>query len=97
MTHAMPAILVGLTALVTSVAVHVGFAIWWFSESLLRANAASYDWAGALAVSGTATTIVLIAGLVIRRMVAGNTPPVQAKAAAANAAVPARVAVHADR
>jgi hypothetical protein len=94
-THAMPAILVGLTALVTSGLVHAGYAIWWLSQSVFRANAASYDWAGALAVSGTATTIVLIVGLVVRRLVAGNAPV--RTAAAPNAAVPARIAVRADR
>jgi hypothetical protein len=92
----MPAILVGLTALVTSGLVHAGYAIWWLSQSLFRANAASYDWAGALAVSGTATAIVLIAGLVVRRLVAGNASPVETTAAP-NAAVPARVAVRANR
>ena len=94
MTHAMPAILVGLTALVTSGLVHAGYAIWWLSQSVFRTTA-SYDWAGALAVSGTATAIVLIAGLVVRRMVAGNTPP--QTMAAPNAAVPARIAVRAER
>jgi hypothetical protein len=95
-THALPAILVGLTALVASGLVHAGYAIWWLSQSLFHANAASYDWAGALAVSGTATTIVLIVGLVARRLVAGNTSPVETTVAP-KAAVPARVALRADR
>jgi ammonia channel protein AmtB len=86
--HALPA-LVGLTALITSALVHAGYAIWWFSQSLFRAHATSYDWAGALAVSGTATTIVLIAALVVRRLAAGNTSP--AETGAAPATVPARV------
>ena len=90
MKHAMPAALVGLTALITSALVHAGYAIWWLTQSLFRAHTASYDWAGALAVSGTATTIVLIAALVVRRLAAGNTPP--AETATAPAAVPARVA-----
>lgn len=88
--HALPAALVGLTALITSALVHAGYAIWWLTQSLFRADAASYDWAGALAVSGTATAIVLIAALVVRRLTAGNTPP--AEVATAPAAVPARVA-----
>jgi hypothetical protein len=91
--HALPVALVGLTALITSALVHAGYAIWWLTQSFFRA--ASYDWAGALAVSGTATTIVLIAALVVRRLAAGNTPP--AAAATAAEAVPARVAVRTDR
>jgi ammonia channel protein AmtB len=88
--HVMPAALVGLTALITSALVHAGYAIWWLTQSLFRADTASYDWAGALAVSGTATTIVLIAALVVRRLAAGNTPP--AETAATPEAIPARVA-----
>jgi hypothetical protein len=74
-TYAFPALLVGLTALITSSLVHAGYGLWWLSHHLFRGDAASYDWAGAFAVSGTATTIVLIAGLMVRRLVAGNTPP----------------------
>ena len=91
MKHALPAALVGLTALITSALVHVGYAIWWLTQSLFRADTASYDWAGALAVSGTATTIVLIVALVVRRLTAGNTPP--AETATTSGAVPARVPV----
>ena len=91
MKHALPAALVGLTALITSVLVHAGYATWWLTQSLFRADTASYDWAGALAVSGTATTIVLIAALLVRRLSAGNT--LAAETAAAPGAVPARVAV----
>ena len=93
MKHALPAALVALTAVITSALVHVGYAIWWLTQSLTRA--ASYDWTGALAVSGTATTIVLIAALVVRRLAAGNTPP--AEPTTAPDAVPARVAVRGDR
>jgi hypothetical protein len=94
--HALPAVLVGLTALITTAFVHAGYAIWWLSQSLFRADTTSYDWAsydwrGALAVSGTATTIVLIAALVVRRLAAGNTPP--AETAAAPQAATARAAV----
>lgn len=95
MKHALPAALVGLTALITSALVHAGYAIWWLSQSFFRTHAASYDWAGALAVSGTATTIVLIAALVVRRLAAGNTSP--AETAATAQAVPARVASRTDR
>lgn len=75
MTHALPVVLAGLTALITSGVVHVGYAIWWLSRQLLRHEAVAYDWTGALAVSGVATTIVLIAGLVVRRLPAGSQPP----------------------
>lgn len=95
MKHALPAALIGLTALITSALVHAGYAILWLSQSLLRAHAASYDWAGALALSGTATTIVLIAALIVRRLAAGNKPP--AETATAPEAVPARLAVRPDR
>jgi hypothetical protein len=72
-TRAMPALVVGLTALVTSVLVNAGYGLWWLSQHLSRAHgAAAYDWAGALAVSGTATTVVLIGALIARRLVAGN-------------------------
>lgn len=91
MKHALPAALVGLTALITSVLVHAGYAILWLTQSLSRADTASYDWAEALAVSGTATTIVLIATLVVRRLAAGNTPP--SEIATAPEVAPARVAV----
>jgi hypothetical protein len=71
--NALPALLVGLTALVTGGLVHAGYAVWWLSQSLLRGPAA-FDWAGALTVSGTATAVVLIVGLVVRRLVAGHPP-----------------------
>jgi hypothetical protein len=80
--YAFPVLLAGLTAIITSSLVHAGYGLWWLSHHLFRSDAASYDWAGALAVSGTATTIVLIAGLVVRRLVAGNTPPVSTGEAA---------------
>ena len=41
-----------------------------------------------------ATTIVLIAGLVVRRLVTGDIPPARTEA---HAAVAARVPVHTDR
>ena len=75
MTHAMPALLVALTALVTSAMVHAGYGLWWVSQYLLNARA-PYDWMGALATSGTMTAVVLVAGLLMRRMVAGNAQPV---------------------
>jgi hypothetical protein len=71
-TRAMPALVVGLTALTTTVLVNAGYGLWWLSQHLFRAHAAAYDWAGALALSGTATTVVLIAALVARRLVAGR-------------------------
>ena len=73
MKNALPAALVALTALITSALVHAGFAIWWLSQHLWNATAPGFDWPAALAASGTATTIVLIAGLVIRRLAAANT------------------------
>ena len=75
MTHAMPALLVALTALVTSGMVHAGYGLWWVSQYLLNANA-PFDWTGALATSGTVTAVVLVSGLLMRRMVAGNAQPV---------------------
>jgi hypothetical protein len=71
--NALPAALVGLTALVTSGLVHAGYAIWWLAGMEMFGHAA-FDWSGALTVSGTATAIVLIAGLVVRRLVAGHAP-----------------------
>jgi hypothetical protein len=71
-TRAMPALVVGLTALVTSVLVNADYGLWWLSQQLSRPHGTAYDWAGALAVSGTATTVVLIGALIARRLVAGN-------------------------
>jgi hypothetical protein len=89
----MPVLLAGLTALITGSMVHAGFGLWWLLENhLFRVNA-SYDWAGALAVSGPATAIVLVAGLLARRLAACNPPA----AIAAAPVVPARVTVAADR
>ena len=88
MNNALPAALVGLTALVTSGLVHAGYAIWWLARTLIGGHAA-FDWTGALTVSGTASAIVLIAGLVVRRMV-GNDAPVETKVETAPAAVPGR-------
>jgi hypothetical protein len=77
-TNALPALLVGLTALVTGGLVHAGYAVWWLSQSLAGGPAA-FDWAGALTVSGTATAVVLVVGLVVRRLVAD--PPSAAEPA----------------
>jgi hypothetical protein len=71
--NTLPATLVGLTALVTSGLVHAGYAIWWLAHTLIGGHAA-FDWTGALTVSGTASAIVLIAGLVVRRMVSSEAP-----------------------
>jgi hypothetical protein len=71
--NALPAALVGLTALITSGLVHAGYAIWWLAHALTGGHAA-FDWSGALTVSGTASAIVLIAGLVVRRMVGSDAP-----------------------
>ena len=73
MNNALPAALVGLTALVTSGLVHAGYAIWWLAHALVGGHAA-FDWAAALTVSGTASVIVLIAGLGVRRLVSGDAP-----------------------
>jgi len=77
--NALPAALVGLTALVTSGLVHAGYAIWWLAHMLIGGHAA-FDWSGALTMSGTASAIVLIAGLLVRRLV-GSEAPVQGEAA----------------
>ena len=95
MTHALPALLVGLTALVTSGLVHAGYGIWWLFESIF--SHASYDWTGALAVSGTATAVVLLAGLVVRRLVAAHRPPASPEQAPATQPLSAGVAVRTDR
>jgi hypothetical protein len=95
-THALPALLVGLTALVTSGLVHAGYGVWWLSQHLLNANA-PYDWTGALATSGTMTAVVLAAGLLMRRMVAGNAHPVAADQTAPRQGAPVPLAVPSDR
>ena len=73
MNNALPAALVGLTALVTSGLVHAGYAVWWMSQTLLHGHS-TFDWIGALTASGTASAIVLIAGLVVRRLVGAHAP-----------------------
>ena len=89
MNNALPAALVGLTALITSGLVHAGYAIWW-----LVGGHAAFDWTGALTVSGTASAIVLIAGLVVRRMVSSDVP---VQTGEAPAAVPVRARSEAVR
>ena len=93
MNNALPAALVGLTALVTSGLVHAGYAILWLAHVLTGGHAA-FDWAGALTVSGTASAVVLIAGLVVRRLVSSDAP---AQTEAAPAAVPVPVRSEAVR
>lgn len=90
MNNALPAALVGLTALVTGGLVHAGYATWWLAHALIGGHAA-FDWAGTLTVSGTATAIVLIAGLVVRRLIGSGAP------AAELAAVPVPVRSEAVR
>jgi hypothetical protein len=82
--NALSAALVGLTAVITSGLVHAGYAIWWLAHILIGGHAA-FDWTGALTVSGTASAIVLIAGLVVRHLVDGHAP---AQTDTATAAVP---------
>ncbi|HYD08019.1 MAG TPA: hypothetical protein VEC60_19950 [Reyranella sp.] len=94
MTHALPALLVALTALVTSALVHAGYAIWWLFESIFRPM--SYDWNGALALSGIATAVVLLVGLIVRRLVAAHRPPVSPEQAPGRP-LAAGVAVRTDR
>jgi hypothetical protein len=86
--NALPAALVGLTALVTSGLVHAGYAIWWLADMLIGGHAA-FDWSGALTVSGTASAIVLAAGLVVRRLVGSQTSG-ETEAAPVAVAVPVR-------
>ena len=88
MNNALPAALVGLTALVTSGLVHAGYAAWWLAQTLIGGHAA-FDWSGALTVSGTASAIVLIVALVVRRLVSDQTPE-QTEAAAIAVPVPVR-------
>ena len=96
MNNALPAALVGLTALVTSGLVHAGYATWWLAHALIGGHAA-FDWAGALTVSGTATAIVLIAGLVVRRLIGSSAPAQTGSAPAELAAVPVRIRSEAVR
>ena len=101
MNNALPAALVGLTALVTSGLVHAGYAILWLAYALTGGHAA-FDWSGALAVSGTASAIVLAATLVVRRMVrSGATAEIEATPATAPSpklvAMPVRVRSEAVR
>lgn len=94
MSNALPAALVGLTALITSGLVHAGYAIWWLAHTLVGGHA-TFDWTGALAVSGTASAIVLIAGLVVPRMI-GSDAPTETEAAPAAAPVVASVPVRSE-
>jgi hypothetical protein len=98
-THALPALLVTLTALITGGLVHTGYSFWWLSQRLFfHGDAPSYNWAEALAVSGTATAIVLVAGLVVRRLVAANTPPAATDSAPTSTrAVPSDIALRSGR
>jgi hypothetical protein len=73
LTRAFPAILVVLTALIASGFVHAGFALWWFVHYLLG-SPASFYWTSSLSISAAATTLVLIAGLVARRLVMADVP-----------------------
>ena len=93
MNNALPAALVGLTALLTSALVHVGYAVWWLAHALIGGHAA-FNWTGALTVSGTASAIVLIAGLIVRRMVSSDAP---AQTDATPVAVPVRIPSEAVR
>jgi hypothetical protein len=95
--NALPAALVGLTALVTSGLVHAGYATWWLAHALIGGHAA-FDWAGALTVSGTSTAIVLIAGLVVRRLIGSSVSAQTGNAPAAElAAAPVRIRSEAVR
>jgi ABC-type antimicrobial peptide transport system permease subunit len=85
--NALPAALVGLTALVTSALVHAGYAVWWLAHMLIGGHAA-FNWTGALTVSGTASAIVLIAGLIVRRMVSSDAPVEATARVAASVRVP---------
>ncbi len=86
MNNALPAALVGLTALVTSGLVHAGYALLWLGHMLIGGHA-TFDWGGALTVSGAASAIVLSAGLIVRRLVSGRAV---AGSEAAPVAVPVR-------
>ena len=91
--NAMPVVLVGLTALITSAMVQAGFALWWVAQYHVFRVDAPYDWAAALTVSGTATTVALIVGLVARRLVVGNTQPADREKAAPARFASARLAL----
>ena len=68
----LPAALLGLTALVTTVVVHAAFAVWWMVEAYGVATPPPFDWAGSLATSGIITALVLVAGLVVQRLAGGT-------------------------
>lgn len=72
MTKNLPAVLVGLTVLVTTVLVHAGFAVWWMVEAYGKANPPPFNWVSSLATSGILTAVVLAAGLVVQRIAGGN-------------------------
>lgn len=97
-THVLPALLVTLTALITGGLVHTGYSFWWLSQRLFSlGDTPSYNWAEALAVSGTATAIVLIAGLVVRRLVVANAPSATEQAPTSTQAMPSDIGLRSSR
>jgi hypothetical protein len=67
-TRVLPVALVALTALITTVIVQTVYGVLYLWQYLFEAATRPYDWAGSLCVSGAATAVVLIAGLVARRL-----------------------------
>jgi hypothetical protein len=72
-TKNLPALLVVLTALVMTVLIHAGFALWWMVVAFGKANPPAFDWAASLTTSAIATAVVLVAGLVVLRLGGGIT------------------------
>lgn len=75
MTKYLPAVLVGLTALVTTVLVFAVYAVLWLFHSVSQVDGPAFDWRMASAVSGIATMVVLAMGWVVHRLVASKDGP----------------------
>ena len=79
MAKYLPLLPVVVTALLTTLVVHAGFTVWWAFEAYGKAKPPAFDWVGALAASGIATTVVLVAGVVIQRLAGGTVGNIAAR------------------
>ena len=93
MTRAIPALVVGLTALATGALVHAGYGLWWLARRFLDSQPAAYDWNGALVWSGVATAVVLVVALLASRMTVGGASNSPVESNGPREATPARAAV----
>jgi hypothetical protein len=71
-TKVLPVILVAVTALITTAIVEAFYALFYFWHVAFGSAPPSYDWASSLSVSGIATAVVLLAGVVAQRLLAGR-------------------------